>query len=62
MSDKDMNLKQSVENHDGIATIRGGGNSRDWNNIKYKTGMSGKNTDARKLSINVATIPPGGVA
>jgi len=62
MNDKEINLKQPVEDHNGIAIIRGGGNIRDWNNIRYKTGMSGKNTNAKELSINVATIPPGGVA
>src|SRR5262249_21458900 len=41
---------------------RGGGNVRDWNNIRYKVGLSAKNVPARKLSMNVATIPPGGVA
>ena len=28
----------------------------------YKTGLSGKNVNAKALSMNVATIPPGGVA
>jgi len=51
-----------VENHDGIAVIRGGGNKREWNGIHYKQGMSAKNVGAKALSINVATIPPGGVA
>jgi uncharacterized RmlC-like cupin family protein len=55
-------LKQNVEFHDGIATIRGGGNTRGWNGIHYKTGMSSKNVGSKALSINVATIPPGGVA
>jgi uncharacterized RmlC-like cupin family protein len=47
---------------DGIVTIRGGGNVRAWNGIQYKTGLSEKNVGARELSMNVATIPPGGVA
>jgi len=51
-----------VEGHDGILVIRGSGNCRDWNGIHYKTGLSGKNVGARKLSMNVATVPPGGVA
>ena len=51
-----------VEGHDGIATIRGGGNIRGWNGIRYRAGLSGKNVGAKKLSMNVATIPPGGVA
>ena len=55
-------LKSGVEGHDGILVIRGAGTTRGWNGIRYKTGLSGKNVGARKLSMNVATIPPGGVA
>ena len=51
-----------VEDHDGILTIRGGGRRRDWNGIHYKQGMSRKNVGTAKLSANIATIPPGGVA
>jgi uncharacterized RmlC-like cupin family protein len=47
---------------DGIFVIRGGGNTRSWNGIQYRAGLSAKNTGARQLSMNVATIPPGGVA
>jgi uncharacterized RmlC-like cupin family protein len=51
-----------VEGGDGIFVIRGGGNTRGWNGIQYKAGLSAKNVPARQLSMNVATIPPGGVA
>lgn len=51
-----------VEGSNGIFVIRGGGNVRGWNGIQYKAGLSAKNTKARQLSMNVATIPPGGVA
>ena len=51
-----------VEGADGILTIRGGGNVRGWNGIRYKSGLSAKNVGSKKLSMNVATIPPGGVA
>ncbi len=51
-----------VEQHEGISVIRGGGNERGWNGIHYKQGMSAKNVGANELSINVATIPPGGTA
>ena len=51
-----------VEGHDGLMWIRGSGTCRDWNGIRYKLGMSGKNVGAKELSMNVATIPPGGVA
>ena len=55
-------LGRDVEAHDGIAVLRGGGAGRGWNGIRYKTGWSAKNVNARQLSMNVATIPPGGVA
>jgi uncharacterized RmlC-like cupin family protein len=55
-------LKREVEGGDGISVIRGSETSRGWNGIRYKTGMSAKNVGARQLSMNVATIPPGGVA
>src|SRR4029450_1028304 len=51
-----------VEGHDGLMWIRGSGVCRDWNGIRYKLGMSGRNVGARQLSMNVAMIPPGGVA
>jgi uncharacterized RmlC-like cupin family protein len=62
MAQSQENLKETVEGGDGIFVIRGSGNCREWNNIRYKKGLSGKNVGAKKLSMNVATIPPGGVA
>jgi len=62
---KDQNDKvdqSAVEDHDGILTIRGGGENRAWNGIHYKQGMSAKNVGSTQLSCNIATIPPGGVA
>src|SRR2546423_5978480 len=63
----DFRMKDNVdtnaaEDHDGILTIRGGGPQRNWNGIHYKQGMSAKNVGTTKLSANIATIPPGGVA
>ena len=60
----DIDLNKFVESHEGLHTIRGGGgeNCRDWNGIKYQVGMSAKNVGSTKLSMNVATIPPGAVA
>jgi uncharacterized RmlC-like cupin family protein len=52
----------AVESLGGLAVLRGSGLTRAWNGIRYKTGLSGKNTSAKQLSMNVATIPPGGVA
>jgi uncharacterized RmlC-like cupin family protein len=62
MADDLRDLQQVVEGGDGISVIRGGGNVRGWNGIQYRAGLSAKNTGAEKLSMNVATIPPGGVA
>jgi uncharacterized RmlC-like cupin family protein len=55
-------LRAPVEGHGGIFVIRAGKNCRDWNGIHYQVGLSGKNVGAKQLSMNVATIPPGGVA
>ena len=57
-----MDLTRFVEQLDGISVIRGGATVRAWNGIQYQAGMSAKNVNARHLSMNVATIPPGGVA
>jgi uncharacterized RmlC-like cupin family protein len=63
MKNNGDNLQLSaVEDHGGILTIRGGGARRDWNGIHYKQGMSAKNVGTTRLSANIATIPPGGVA
>jgi uncharacterized RmlC-like cupin family protein len=55
-------LTARVEGGEGILVVRGSSTHRDWNGIRYKTGLSAKNVNARQLSMNVATIPPGGVA
>ena len=60
MSDEQQPPK--VEREAGLAWIRGSGVCRDWNGIRYKLGMSGKNVGAKELSMNVAVIPPGGIA
>ena len=62
MADDPEDLRQAVEGGDGIFVVRGSGTHRQWNGIRYKTGLSAKNVPARRLSMNVATIPPGGVA
>ncbi len=62
MSEDTQDLAAMVEGGEGISTIRGSGAFRGWNNIRYKAGLSAKNVGSSKLSMNVATIPPGGVA
>ena len=51
-----------VEALDGITVLRASGNCRGWNGIHYKAGLSEQNVGSKHLSMNVATIPPGGVA
>lgn len=55
-------LTSTVEGDHGIFVIRGSPLAREWNGIHYKIGMSAKNVPARHLSMNVAVVPPGGVA
>ncbi len=62
MVEETVDLKACVEGGDGISVIRGSEICRGWNNIRYKVGLSAKNVGSKKLSMNVATIPPGGVA
>src|SRR5438105_14868780 len=57
-----IGLRAPVEGHGGSLGLRRGENRRDWNGIQYQVGLSERNVGARQLSMNVATIPPGGVA
>jgi uncharacterized RmlC-like cupin family protein len=62
MTDDTADLQAPVEAHEGIFVLRGSATTRGWNGIRYKAGLSAGNVGARQLSMNVATIPPGGVA
>src|SRR5476649_2758541 len=62
MRDEELSLAEATEDLDGIAVLRHSGTTRGWNGIRYKTGLAARNTNAKALSMNVATIPPGGVA
>ena len=62
MAEQTASTGHAVEHLDGISTVRGSDSWREWNHIHYATGLSGKNTSAQQLSMNVATVPPGGVA
>jgi len=62
MLDERMSGAEATEDLGGIAVLRHGGTTRGWNGIRYKTGLAARNTNAKSLSMNVATIPPGGVA
>ena len=51
-----------AERGDGIHVLRSSVLCRAWNGIQYKAGLSGRNVGSRKLSMNVATVPPGAIA
>ena len=52
----------TAEDGGGILCIRNPETDRDWNGIRYKTGMAAKNVGAKRLSMNLAIVPPGAVA
>jgi uncharacterized RmlC-like cupin family protein len=58
----DADLTTTAEDGDGILCLRNPDTHRGWNGIRYKTGMAAKSVGAQKLSMNVATVPPGAVA
>ena len=62
MSQHDSDLTSAIESLAGLHVLRDHSITRGWNNIRYRTGLSARNTPAKKLSMNVATVPPGGVA
>ncbi len=63
MTDDYDELKDAVEGTGGIRFLPGAAKvRRGWNNIQYRAGLSAKNVGSSKLSMNLATIPPGGVA
>ena len=62
MTDETTTLRDAVEGHDGILVLRNSALTRAWNGIRYRAGLSARNVGASRLSMNVATIPPGGVA
>lgn len=53
---------EKVEGGAGITVLRAGADCREWNGLRYKAGLSSRNVGAKSLSMNVATVPPGGVA
>jgi uncharacterized RmlC-like cupin family protein len=62
MQDDQTSPAEATEDLGGISVLRHGGTTRGWNGIRYKTGLAAGNTNAKALSMNVATVPPGGVA
>lgn len=51
-----------VELLDGIAVIRSGASGGSWNGLNYNLGLSSRSVGTKELSMQVATVPPSGVA
>ena len=51
-----------IEDHDGIACVRSGAGRDHWNNIDYQLGLNKQTVGTEVLSMNLAMVPPGGVA
>jgi uncharacterized RmlC-like cupin family protein len=51
-----------IEDHDGIACVRNGAGRDHWNGLDYKLGLNKQTVGSDVLSMNLATVPPGGVA
>jgi len=62
MTDLDAKAIPAPEKGEGIHVLRASEICRAWNGIRYRAGLSAANVGARKLSMNVATVPPGAIA
>jgi uncharacterized RmlC-like cupin family protein len=51
-----------AERGDGIHVLRASAICRALNGIQYKAGLAAANVGSKKLSMNVATVPPGAIA
>ncbi len=62
MTVETVDLRRHIELGEGIHVLRSHQERREWNGIRYRIGLSGQNVGSRKLSMNIATIPPGAIA
>jgi uncharacterized RmlC-like cupin family protein len=51
-----------IEITDGISTIRPGIDKESWNGLSYDVGISERTVGSKDFSMNVATVPPSGIA
>ena len=54
--------EQLIERYEGIACLRNGAGQEHWNGLNYKLGINKTTVGSQVLSMNVATVPPGGIA
>jgi uncharacterized RmlC-like cupin family protein len=51
-----------IDCFEGIACVRSGAGREGWNGINYNTGLNKQTVGTNVLSMNLAMVPPGGVA
>ena len=51
-----------AESGPGIHVLRQSAICRAWNGIQYQAGLAARNVGSARLSMNVATVPPGAIA
>jgi uncharacterized RmlC-like cupin family protein len=54
--------EQLIERHEGISCLRAGAGTDSWNGLNYQLGINHTTVAASALSMNLASVPPGGVA
>ena len=54
--------EQLIERYEGIACLRKGAGRDHWNGLNYQLGINKTTVGSQVLSMNVATVPPGGIA
>lgn len=62
MADTEQVQDAHIELLEGISVIRTGGSGGSWNGLNYNLGLSSRTVGSTKLSMQVATVPPSGVA
>lgn len=62
MADTEQVQDAHIELLEGISVIRAGGSGGSWNGLNYNLGLSSRTVGSTKLSMQVATVPPSGVA
>ena len=61
MSEQATASESIVESRAGISVVRAQENYRSWKTAEYPAGLSANNVGAKELSMNISTLPAGGV-
>jgi uncharacterized RmlC-like cupin family protein len=62
MATEELMQDPNIELLEGISVIRSGSSGGSWNGLNYNLGLSSHTVGSTKLSMQVATVPPSGIA